>query len=93
MSAARNFQLRARVERGSNFEIENITLKQNSAKSFTVWQRDVLPPLKIEKLQNLVINNRIYSLNMLLGLTAKYFSRAPSERKENFMSASLFGRK
>ena len=48
--------------------------------SFKTW--------KWQKWQNSEVNSQFYPLIMLLVLSAKYFTRALSERKENFASAS-----
>ena len=48
-------------------------------------KEDILPPLKMSKFRSKEPTN---PLNILLVLSAKYFTRALSERKENFASAS-----
>ena len=85
LSAARDFHWRARVERRSNFELENIILQQNSQIWTLSVNENILPPLKMAKFRS---KESTYPPNMLLILSSKYFTRALSERKENFASAS-----
>ena len=42
----------------------------------------------LKMIKNSEVNSQFYPLNMLLVLSAKYFTQALSERKENFASAS-----